>query len=106
MDDLEIFARNLERIRIAKGYTHENLALDAGIARSYISSLKNKGNAATIPMLAKLAETLGVRSHHLLNPDLEVIELSVEQAASGVPASNAATVYVVRDQTSKRQLRG
>jgi transcriptional regulator with XRE-family HTH domain len=105
MDDLDIFARNLERIRIAKGYTHENLAHDAGVARSYLSNLKNKANAATIPMLARLAETLGVRSHHLLNPELEVVEVTTEDAAKGVPMSTATIVYVVHDQTSKRQLR-
>ena len=103
---MEIFARNLEAIRIAKGYTHENLSIDSGVTRSYLSNLKKGDNAATIPMLSKLAKTLGVRIHHLLMPDLEVVSVAPKDADTIPPQETGVTVlHVIRDQTSKRRLR-
>lgn len=55
----EIVARNLRRLRHAKGLSQEELADRAGINRNYVGMLEREENAATVDMLEKLAEVLG-----------------------------------------------
>lgn len=99
------FARNLELVRIAKGYTQENLALDADVARSYLSNLKSGTNSATLEMVDKLARVLEVESWQLLLPDLTVVSVEPGQETSTDPSSGPSVLKVVRNQTSKRKLR-
>ncbi len=54
----EIVARNLRRLRHAKGLSQEELADRAGINRNYVGMLEREENAATVDMLEKLAEVL------------------------------------------------
>lgn len=67
MDDIKaIFARNLRRYRREKGFSQEALAYEAGIDRTYVSALERSVYSATITMVAKLAEVLGVEPVALL----------------------------------------
>ena len=104
MDSASIFARNLELIRMAKGYTQENLAFDAEISRSHLANIKGAANSATLEMIDKLARVLDVEPWQMLLPNLEV-----ESVESGSQASNQFSapnkLSVVRDQDSKRKLR-
>jgi transcriptional regulator with XRE-family HTH domain len=66
MEIREVFARNLRRRRHAKGMSQEALAHEADVDRTYISSLERGVYAATIDMVGKLAEVLGVEPDELL----------------------------------------
>ena len=54
----EIVARNLRRLRHAKGLSQEELADRAEINRNYVGMLEREQHAATIDMLEKLAVVL------------------------------------------------
>jgi transcriptional regulator with XRE-family HTH domain len=56
----EIVARNLRRLRQAKGLAQEELADRADINRNYVGMLERQEHAATIDMLEKLASVLDV----------------------------------------------
>lgn len=56
----EIVARNLRRLRQAKGLSQEELADRADINRNYVGMLEREQHAATIDMLEKLANVLDV----------------------------------------------
>jgi transcriptional regulator with XRE-family HTH domain len=56
----EIVARNLRRLRHAKGLSQEELADRAEINRNYVGMLEREQHAATIDMLEKLAAVLEV----------------------------------------------
>ncbi len=67
MEDMrQVLARNLRRLRHKKGLSQEELAFRAGIDRSYISMLENGGYSATVTMLGKLADALGVEPADLV----------------------------------------
>lgn len=53
-------AKNLRRMRQAKGLSQEELADLAGINRNYVGMLEREEHAATVDMLEKLAEVLQV----------------------------------------------
>ena len=53
-------AKNLRRMRQAKGLSQEELADRAGINRNYVGMLEREEHAATVDMLEKLAEVLEV----------------------------------------------
>ena len=95
----------MELIRIAKGYTQENLALDAEIARSYLANLKSGTNSATLEMVDKLARVLGVKPWQLLVPDLIVQSVEVGSNETSDFSASPPVLKVVKDQTSKRKLR-
>lgn len=56
----ERFALNLRRIRRERGLTQDRMAKLADVDRTYVSSLENSGNSASLDMIAKLASVLGV----------------------------------------------
>jgi transcriptional regulator with XRE-family HTH domain len=56
----ERFAQNLRRIRRERGLTQDVMAKLADVDRTYVSSLENCGNSASLDMIAKLATVLGV----------------------------------------------
>ncbi|MGY4329409.1 transcriptional regulator with XRE-family HTH domain [Bradyrhizobium sp. LB7.2] len=66
MDLREVFATNLRRIRNAKGLSHDDLAYDAGISRSYLSQLEKGGFYASLKIIEKLAATLDVEPAEFL----------------------------------------
>jgi len=66
MDIREIFAKNLKRLRLAKGLSQEELAHRADIDRTYISSLERCVYGVSIDVLARLAVVLEVEPAELL----------------------------------------
>ena len=56
----EVVARNLRRLRNAQGLSQEELADRADVNRNYVGMLEREEHAATVDMLEKLAEVLGV----------------------------------------------
>lgn len=70
MDVREILALNLKRLRTAAGLSQEELAHRVGIDRTYVSSLERRIYAASIDLVARLADALGVEPDVLLrSPD-------------------------------------
>jgi len=59
-------ARNLRKARNARRLSQEALAFEAGADRTYVSALERGVYNATIVMVAKLAEALGVEPSELL----------------------------------------
>ncbi len=53
-------ARNIRRLRVARGLSQEALAVDAAIDRTYVSRLERELENPTVAVLEKLAIALGV----------------------------------------------
>jgi transcriptional regulator with XRE-family HTH domain len=66
MDLRETFARNLRRLRNAKGMSQDSLALDAGISRSYLSQIESGSYYVSIKIVGKLADVLNVEPEEFL----------------------------------------
>jgi transcriptional regulator with XRE-family HTH domain len=63
----KVVAKNLRRMRRAKGLSQEELADLASVNRNYIGMLEREENAATVDMLEKLAEVLEIDPVEFLN---------------------------------------
>ena len=69
MNDLrKTVARNLRRLRTAKGWSQEELAFRAKVDRSYISQLETGVYSASVTMLRKLSKALGIDASEFLKP--------------------------------------
>lgn len=66
MEIREVFAHNLRTLRQAKGLSQEELAHLAGIDRTYVSSLERCLYNASIDVVDRLANVLGVDAAELL----------------------------------------
>lgn len=66
MDIREVFASNLRRARNAAGLSQEELAFRAGLDRGYVSSLERAVYAASIDVVARIAEVLAIEPSELL----------------------------------------
>jgi transcriptional regulator with XRE-family HTH domain len=62
----QVFADNLRRARHSSGLSQEELAFRADLDRTYVSSLERGVYAATIDVVARLAEVLEVEPAELL----------------------------------------
>lgn len=60
------FGMALRRLRLAAGLTQEQLALEAGIQRNFVSLIELGRNQPTITTIAKLAHALGMSSSGLV----------------------------------------
>ena len=70
VDIRQRLARNLRRLRTAKGWSQEAFAFEAGIHRTYLSDLERGSRNPTIAILDKLAFPLGVTASLLVeDPD-------------------------------------
>ena len=56
----QIFAANLKRIRLEKGYTQEQLALMCGFDRTYITGLENAYRNPSLKAIDKISLTIDV----------------------------------------------
>ena len=68
MDARLLVAWNLRRLRVAKGISQDDLALSAGIERSYAGHLERGGKNPTVTTLAKLATALSCDISELFAP--------------------------------------
>ncbi len=55
-----VVARNLRRLRVLRGLSQENLAVDASIDRTYVSRMERGLENPSVAVLEKLATTLDV----------------------------------------------
>lgn len=69
MDIRSVFARNLREARLAKGWSQERLADEAGLDRTYISALERQVYSASLNTLEKLATVLSVTPADLIRDD-------------------------------------
>ena len=61
-----MFAANLRRLRHEKGLSQDDLAYEAEVSRSYLSQLEKGAFYASLKIIGKLAEALGVEPAELL----------------------------------------
>src|SRR4051812_16536625 len=60
MDGRQLVAWNLRRWRVRRELSQENLALDAGVDRTYVGRLERGLENPTVSLLAKLAAALSI----------------------------------------------
>jgi transcriptional regulator with XRE-family HTH domain len=77
MDLREPFATNLRRLRHAKGLSQDDLAYEAKVSRSYLSQLEKGTFYASLMIVGRLAEALGVEPAELLKLKKEKNKRSV-----------------------------
>ncbi|HEX5126345.1 MAG TPA: helix-turn-helix transcriptional regulator [Rhodocyclaceae bacterium] len=65
----QIFARNLRRYRRAVDMSQEDLALRAGMSRSYVSGIEREERNVSIDNMGLLADALDVPLKSLVDPD-------------------------------------
>lgn len=61
MDVTQVFAKNIRRIRLAKGISQEALADLAGLHRTYVGAVERGERNITLINANRIAEALGVR---------------------------------------------
>lgn len=66
MDPLVSFGRVLRQLRKDAGLTQEQLALEAGIERNYVSLIERGINQPALRVIFKLAEALGTTPSGML----------------------------------------
>jgi transcriptional regulator with XRE-family HTH domain len=63
-----LIARNIWRLRVARGLSQEMLAVDAGIDRTYVSRLERGLENPTVTVLEKLARAFSSNIEELFRP--------------------------------------
>ena len=81
MDLRDVFAANLRRLRHEKGLSQDDLAYEAEVSRSYLSQLEKGAFYASLKIIGKLAEALGVEPDELLKRGA-----AEKRAGNGQPA--------------------
>jgi transcriptional regulator with XRE-family HTH domain len=66
MDLRDTFAKNLRRLRNAKGLSQDELAHQADISRSYLSQIEKGSFYVSLNVIGKLAQTLEVEPEEFL----------------------------------------
>lgn len=66
MDLKEVMAINLRRIRHDKQLTQEELADRAGLSARYIGAIERANKSASVTVLGRIAEALGVEAAALI----------------------------------------
>ena len=65
-DVRKIFGERIRELRQSKGISQENLAEKAGLDRTYISSIERGKRNISLLNIERLAKSLGVKPHQLL----------------------------------------
>lgn len=60
------FGAALRRLRLAAGLSQEQLGLESGVQRNFISLIETDQNQPTISTIAKLARALGMKAFELV----------------------------------------
>ena len=61
------FGRRLANLRRQRGWSQEHLALESGLARSYLGGVERGQRNIALLNICRLAETLGLPPSELLN---------------------------------------
>ena len=64
---LELFGQHLVDLRKARGWSQERLALESGLARSYVGGIERGQRNLALINICILAETLEVTPGEMLN---------------------------------------
>jgi transcriptional regulator with XRE-family HTH domain len=64
---LELFGQHLIELRKARGWSQERLALESGLARSYIGGIERGQRNLALINICILADTLAVPPAEMLN---------------------------------------
>ena len=64
---LELFGRHLVELRKKHGWSQEKLALESGLARSYVGGIERGQRNIALINICILADTLGVPPSEMLN---------------------------------------
>ena len=70
MEAQAIVARNLRKLRVARGLSQEALAVDAEIDRTYVSRLERGMENPTVAVLDRIANALSIKIVDLFEPPL------------------------------------
>ncbi|AOJ02696.1 XRE family transcriptional regulator [Burkholderia mayonis] len=73
-DPLELFGKRLVELRKAKGWSQEKLALESGLARSYVGGIERGQRNIALYNICVLAETLGVAPGEMLAFEVESVK--------------------------------
>lgn len=65
-DPLELFGKRVVELRKAKGWSQEKLALESGLARSYVGGIERGQRNIALYNICVLAETLNVEPSEML----------------------------------------
>ncbi|MEB5486017.1 helix-turn-helix transcriptional regulator [Burkholderia pseudomallei] len=65
-DPLELFGKRLVELRKARGWSQEKLALESGLARSYVGGIERGQRNIALYNICVLAETLNVPPSDML----------------------------------------
>ena len=65
----DILAKNMRRLRAARGLSQEALAYDSGINRTYLSAIERSERNVSIDNIARIAKGLRVDAWRLLRDD-------------------------------------
>ena len=65
MDILCVFANNVRRYRLERGYSQEKLAEISGLHRTYISAVERKQRSISLDNIQRIADALGVDTYKL-----------------------------------------
>lgn len=66
MDVVRLLGVNVRHQRKLKGMTQEQLAVAAGMERSYVSDLERGTRNPSVAALGRIADALGIAPHELL----------------------------------------
>jgi transcriptional regulator with XRE-family HTH domain len=66
MDVVQLLGANVRKFRKLKGMSQEQLALEAGMERSYVSDLERGTRNPSVRALGRLADALDIPPHELL----------------------------------------
>jgi transcriptional regulator with XRE-family HTH domain len=66
-DPLQLFGRHLAKLRKARGWSQEKLALESQLARSYVGGIERGQRNIALVNICVLANTLGVAPAEMLN---------------------------------------
>lgn len=72
-DPLQLFGQHLVKLRKERGLSQERLALESGLARSYIGGIERGQRNIALINICVLANTLGVAPAEMLNFSVEKI---------------------------------
>ena len=66
-DPLALFGQHLIKLRKERGWSQEKLALESGLARSYVGGIERGRRNIALINICVLADTLGVAPAEMLN---------------------------------------
>lgn len=72
MDVVQLLGANVRRYRKLAGMSQEELALDSGLKRSYVSDLERGTRNPSVRALGRLASALSVEPSRLLELSLQM----------------------------------